>query len=46
MDDKGTSFEDIIDAYLAYLQVSFTDEKQVYILFITLLLFLIFLFQG
>ena len=23
MDDKGSSFEDIVDAYLAYLQVSF-----------------------
>lgn len=26
MGDKGSTFEDIVDAYLAYLQVIFTNE--------------------
>lgn len=30
MDEKGSTFEDIVDAYLAFLQVSFHNKQQVY----------------
>lgn len=30
MDDEASTFEDIVDAYLAYLQVNFTKREHFY----------------
>lgn len=46
MDEKGSTFEDIVDAYLAYLQVSLINEKLIYQLLICFISFMSIFVEG
>lgn len=46
MDEKGSTFEDIVDAYLAYLQVSLINEKLIYQVLICFMSFMSIFVEG